>query len=182
MFVGTSLTAGLGVDPSESYPALIQQKLDSAGLDYRVVNAGVSGETSSDARARIGWLLRANPAVLVVETGANDGLRGLSVEALQANLDTILTVARRHVPGPQLVVIGMEAPPNLGRPYTSAFREVFPREAERHDAALVPFLLAGVGGVDSLNQADGLHPTAAGHRILATTVWRVLRSVLDSTR
>lgn len=178
LFLGTSLTAGLGVDPDEAYPALIQEKLDSAGLAFRVVNAGVSGETSADARARIEWLLRMDPAVLVVETGANDGLRGLSVAALAANLDTILTVAARHDPAPALVVVGMEAPPNLGRRYTDAFRKVYPAEAARHDAALVPFLLDSVGGVDSLNQADGIHPTPAGHRILARTVWEVLRGVL----
>lgn len=174
LFLGTSLTAGLGVSPDQAYPAVIQRKLDSAGLAFRVVNAGVSGETSSDARARIGWLLRSNPAVLVVETGANDGLRGLSVPALRANLDTILATAGRHEPPPRLVVVGMEAPPNLGRRYADAFRAVFPDEAARHHAALVPFLLKDVGGVDSLNQADGIHPTARGHRILAETVWGVL--------
>jgi acyl-CoA thioesterase-1 len=179
VFLGTSLTAGLGLDPSQAYPALIQQKLDSAGLGYRVVNAGVSGETSSDARARIGWLLRMNPAVLVVETGANDGLRGLSVDALRANLDSILATAARHQPSPRLVVIGMQAPPNLGQRYTNAFGEVFSAEAARHDAALVPFLLRGVGGVDSLNQGDGIHPTAAGQRIVAETVWKVLAMVLS---
>ena len=178
VFLGTSLTAGLGLDPSQAYPALIQQKLDSAGLAYRVVNAGVSGETSSDARARLAWLLRMNPAVLIVETGANDGLRGLSVDALRANLDTILSVAGRHQPPPRLVVIGMQAPPNLGSRYTEAFREVFPEEAAAHGAALVPFLLAGVGGVDSLNQGDGIHPTAAGQKMLAETVWRVLEGVV----
>lgn len=178
LFLGTSLTAGLGVSPDQAYPAVIQQKLDSAGLAFRVVNAGVSGETSSDARARIGWLLRSNPAVLVVETGANDGLRGLSVPALRANLDTILATAGRHEPPPRLVVVGMEAPPNLGRRYADAFRAVFPDEAARHHAALVPFLLKDVGGVDSLNQADGIHPTARGHRILAETVWGVLRTQL----
>jgi acyl-CoA thioesterase-1 len=143
-----------------------------------VVNAGVSGETSSDARARISWLLRMNPAVLVVETGANDGLRGLSVDALRTNLDSILTVAARHQPPPRLVVIGMQAPPNLGQRYTNAFREVFPDEAAKHDAALVPFLLQGVGGIDSLNQGDGVHPTAAGQKLLASTVWEVLERVI----
>ena len=182
VFLGTSLTAGLGLDPSQAYPALIQQKLDSAGLDYRVVNAGVSGETSSDARARIAWLLRMNPAVLVVETGANDGLRGLGVDALRANLDSILTIAARHQPPPRLVVIGMQAPPNLGQRYTSAFGAVFPEEAGRHDAALVPFLLQGVGGVDSLNQGDGIHPTAAGQQVLAETVWEVLERTLSAGR
>ncbi len=181
VFLGTSLTVGLGLDPLQAYPALIQQKLDSAGLAYRVVNAGVSGETSSDARARLAWLLRMDPAVLVVETGANDGLRGLSVEALRANLDTILTVAQRHAPPPRLVVIGMQAPPNLGPRYTEAFREVFPEQAKKHDAALVPFLLDGVGGVDSLNQGDGIHPTGAGQKVLAENVWRVLEEVVRRT-
>jgi acyl-CoA thioesterase-1 len=181
VFLGTSLTAGLGLDPSQAYPALIQQKLDSAGLAYRVVNAGVSGETSSDARARLAWLLRMDPAVLVVETGANDGLRGLSVDALRANLDTILAEAQGHQPPPRLVVIGMQAPPNLGSRYTEAFREVFPEEAEKHDAALVPFLLEGVGGVDSLNQGDGIHPTAAGQRVLAENVWMTLVKVVSRT-
>jgi acyl-CoA thioesterase-1 len=181
VFLGTSLTAGLGLDPSQAYPALIQQKLDSAGLGYRVVNAGVSGETSSDARARLAWLLRMNPAVLLVETGANDGLRGLSVDALRANLDTILTVAQRHEPPPRLVVIGMQAPPNLGPRYTEAFHDVFPDAAKKHGAALVPFLLEGVGGVDSLNQGDGIHPTAAGQRKLAENVWRVLEKVVSRT-
>ena len=180
VFLGTSLTAGLGVDPSQAYPAVIQQKIDSAGLSYRVVNAGVSGETSSDARARLGWLLRMNPAVLVVETGANDGLRGLSVAALRANLDTILATAQLHTPPPALVVVGMEAPPNLGRRYADAFRAVYPAEAKQHGAALVPFLLKDVGGVDSLNQADGMHPTPAGHRILAETVWGVLRGEITA--
>ncbi|HET8762603.1 MAG TPA: arylesterase [Gemmatimonadales bacterium] len=181
VFLGTSLTAGLGLDPSQAYPALIQQKLDSAGLAYRVVNAGVSGETSSDARGRMAWLLRMNPAVLVVETGANDGLRGLSVDALRANLDSILTVAQRHQPPPRLVVIGMQAPPNLGSRYANAFREVFPEEAKKHDAALVPFLLEGVGGVDSLNQGDGIHPTAAGQRVVAENVWMTLVKVVSRT-
>lgn len=178
VFLGTSLTAGLGLDPSQAYPALIQQKLDSAGLAYRVVNAGVSGETSSDALARLEWLLRMNPAVLVIETGANDGLRGLSVDALRANLDSILSIAGRHQPPPRLVVVGMRAPANLGTRYTDAFGDVFPEEAARHDAALVPFLLERVGGVDSLNQGDGIHPTAAGQKILAENVWKVLEGVV----
>jgi acyl-CoA thioesterase-1 len=182
VFLGTSLTAGLGLDPSQAYPQLIQRKLDQAGLAYRVVNAGVSGETSSDALARLAWLLRMNPAMLVVETGANDGLRGLSVDALRANLDSILSIAARHEPPPRLVVVGMRAPPNLGRRYTEAFRDVYPDEARKHDAALVPFLLEGVGGVDSLNQADGTHPTAAGQEVLADNVWEVLEKTLSARR
>ncbi|HEU4698747.1 MAG TPA: arylesterase [Gemmatimonadales bacterium] len=180
VFLGTSLTAGYGLsDPALAYPALIQAKIDSAGLPFRVVNAGVSGETSAGARRRIDWVLRQPVAVLVVETGANDGLRGLPVEELRDNLRAILDRARRQTPPPRLVVVGMEAPPNLGARYTAAFRAVYPEVARAYDAALVPFLLAGVGGIDSLNQGDGLHPTARGQRVIAATVWRTLAPVLQ---
>ncbi len=179
VFMGTSLTAGYGLpDPSLAYPALIQRRLDAAGLHYRVVNAAVSGATSADLRQAAGWVLRQPAAVLVVEAGANDGLRGLDVDSLRANLLAILALARRQSPAPKLVVVGMEAPPNYGPRYTAGFRAVFPEVARATDAALVPFLLAGVGGVDSLNQADGIHPTAAGQRILADNVWRTLEPLL----
>lgn len=178
VFLGTSLTAGLGVDPSEAYPALIQQKIDSAGLPYRTQNAGISGETSAGALERLDWVLQQPMEMMVVETGANDGLRGLPVEALRANLDSILTRVRRHDSTIELVVVGMEAPPNMGTLYTSAFRAVFPAMAEKHGATLVPFLLEGVGGVDSLNTADGIHPNARGHRVTAATVWEKLEVVL----
>lgn len=178
LFIGTSLTAGLGLDPSQAFPAIIQSKIDSSGLGYRVVNAGVSGETSAGARRRAAWLLRQPPAVLVLETGANDGLRGLDPDSLRANLQAILDTARSLRPAPRLVVIGMRAPPNYGSGYTRRFAAVYPGVARRSGAAFVPFLLEGVGGVDSLNQADGIHPTAAGQRKLAENVWRVLEPVL----
>ncbi len=153
----------------------IQEKADSAGIDVRVVNAGVSGETSAGALRRVDWLFSQGPiAVLVVETGANDGLRGLSVDSLRANLDAILTRAERLVPKPVLVVAGMEAPPNMGRTYTEGFRAVFPEVAKAHGAIYLPFLLEGVAGVERLNQADGIHPNAAGARRVADNVWRVL--------
>lgn len=174
VFLGTSLTAGLGVDPSEAWPALIQQKLDSAGLPYRTQNAGISGETSAVALERLDWVLQQPMDMLVVETGANDGLRGLPVEALRANLDSILTRVERHDSTIELVVVGMEAPPNMGARYTSAFRAVYPEMADKHGAVLVPFLLKGVGGVDSLNTADGIHPNPRGHRIIAEGVWEAL--------
>lgn len=179
LFVGTSLTAGLGVDPSEAYPARIQAKIDSAGLPYRVVNAGVSGETSAGARRRADWLFRQPVAVLVLETGANDGLRGLDPDSLRANIQAIIDRARALDPAPRIVLVGMEAPPNLGAAYTSRFRAVYPELARRNDAALVPFLLDGIAGVDTLNQADGIHPTASGHRLMAEVVWRVVRPVLE---
>ncbi|HJR15711.1 MAG TPA: arylesterase [Gemmatimonadales bacterium] len=178
VFLGTSLTAGLGVDPEHAFPALIQQKIDSAGLDYRVVNAGVSGETSAGARRRIDWLLREPVAVLVIETGANDGLRGLPPDSLRANIQAIVNRARELRPAAKLVLIGMQVPPNYGRTYSRQFQAVYPELARANDAELVPFLLERVGGVATLNQPDGVHPTAEGQRVMAETVWRVLEPVL----
>ena len=178
VFLGTSLTAGLGVEPEEAYPARIQEKIDSAGLPFRVVNAGVSGETSAGARRRVDWVLRQPVTVLVVETGANDGLRGLSPEQLRENLDAILERAGRQEPAPALVVVQMEAPPNYGARYTESFRRVYAEAAREHGATLVPFLLGDVAGIDSLNQADGIHPTPSGHRRMAETVWRALQPLL----
>jgi acyl-CoA thioesterase-1 len=179
LFVGTSLTAGLGVDPDEAFPALIQRKIDAAGLRYRVVNAGVSGETSAGARRRIGWLLRQRVAVLVLETGANDGLRGQDPEATRQNIQAIFDAARRPPP-PRLVLVAMEALPNYGEDYRRRFRAIYPEVAEANGATLVPFLLQGVAGDPRLNQPDGIHPTAEGHARVAENVWRVLRPVLQS--
>ena len=179
MFLGTSLTAGLGVDLGQAYPALIQRRIDDAGLGYMVQNAGVSGETSAGARRRIDWLMTQQPpAVLVIETGANDGLRGLDPAAMRENLEAIVDRARQQVPPPRIVIVGMEAPPNMGRSYTNRFRDVFRSVAEERGVAYVPFLLDDVAGIDSLNQADGIHPTPAGQRIMAETVWRVLEPLL----
>ena len=178
LFLGTSLTAGQGLDPEQAYPALIQRKIDAAGLGYRVVNAGVGGDTSADALGRLDWLLRQKVDVLVVETGANDALRGQDPAATRENIRTILARARAHSPAPRLVLVGMEAPRNLGPDYVQRFRAIYPELARESGAALVPFLLEGVGGVESLNQADGIHPTATGHERMAETVWRVLEPVL----
>ena len=178
LFLGTSLTAGLGLTPEQAYPALIQRKIDSAGLSYTVVNAGVSGETSAGARNRIDWLLQRPVAVLVVETGANDGLRGLPADSLRANIKGILERARRLRPTPKLVLLGMQIPPNYGLRYSQQFRAVYPELAREYGATLVPFLLEGVGGVAALNQPDGVHPTAEGQKQMAETVWRVLEPVL----
>ena len=179
VFLGTSLTAGYGLpDPSLAYPALVQARLDSAGRRFRVVNAGISGESSAGALSRIDWLLtRDTVAVLVVETGANDGLRGQEPDSVRGRIQAIFDRARRANLPPRLVLAGMEAPPNLGDDYTRRFRAVFPEVARANGAALIPFLLAGVAGVDSLNQGDGIHPTAAGARIVAENVWRVLERV-----
>jgi acyl-CoA thioesterase-1 len=178
LFVGTSLTAGLGLDPAQAYPALVQEKLDAAGLRYRVVNAGVSGETSAGAVRRMDWLLRQRVAVLVVETGANDGLRGQDPETTQANIQAILDRAREQDPPPRLVVVAMEALPNYGNDYRRRFRAIYPEVAEANDAVLVPFLLEGVAGDPGLNQPDGVHPTAEGHARVAENVWTILEPLL----
>lgn len=180
VFLGTSLTAGLGLDPSDAYPALLQRRIDSAGLAFTTVNAGVSGETSAGARRRIDWLMREPVSVLVIETGANDGLRGLDPDSLAYNIQAVIDRARRQEPQPRIVLVGMQALPNYGLRYVRRFNEVYPTLAKRNGVPLVPFLLKGVAGVDSLNQADMMHPTAAGQQRIAETVWAVLGPVLGA--
>jgi acyl-CoA thioesterase I len=179
LFVGTSLTAGLGLDPDRAFPALIQRKIVAAGLAYRVVNAGLSGETSAGALRRIDWLLSEPAAVLVLETGANDGLRGQDPAGTRANIEAILDRALEQRPPPRLVLIAMEALPNYGPEYAERFRAIFPEVAREKGATLVPFPLEGVAGAASLNQADGIHPTEEGHRRIADAVWRVLATRLE---
>lgn len=179
LVLGTSLTAGLGVDPAAAWPAVLQRTIDSAGLALRVVNAGVSGETSAGALRRVDWMLeREHPAVFILETGGNDGLRGLDPDTLLANILEIFARTQRLDPPPVLVLMAMESPPNLGARYTRAFRAVYPAAAESAGAALVPFFLEGVAGIDSLNQPDGIHPTPQGHALAAANAWRVLEGVL----
>ena len=180
VFLGDSLTAGYGLDPDQAYPALIQRRIDASGLRYRVVNAGVSGETSAGARRRIEWILGQPVAVLVVETGANDGLRGQDPAATAENIQAIIDRARRQPSPPKVVLVGMEALPNYGADYGRRFREIYPRLARKNDVVLVPFLLEGVAGVSALNQADGIHPTAEGQRKLAETMWKALQPLLTS--
>ncbi len=176
VFLGDSLTAGLGLDQSLSYPALIQDRLDERGAAWTVVNAGVSGDTSAGGVRRLSWALQGRPRVMVVALGANDGLRGLSTEELKKNLAAIIEGARRE--GVAVVLAGMEAPPNNGPLYTARFRRVYQDLANEYDVPLIPFLLDGVAGDPSLNQADGIHPNAEGARRLADTVWLVLEPVL----
>jgi acyl-CoA thioesterase-1 len=178
LFLGTSLTAGHGLPSDEAFPALVQERIDAAGLDYRVVNAGVSGDTSAGALRRLDWLLRLPLAVLVLELGANDMLRGLSPAQLERNLAQILERTRAAHPAARFVVAGMRAAPNLGLPYVRDFEAVFPRLARANGALLVPFLLEGVAAVASLNQADGIHPNAEGHRRVADALWQALAPLL----
>ncbi len=178
VFVGTSLTAGFGLDAEAAYPAVIGQRLDSLDLNYEVVNAGVSGQTSAGTLRQIGWIVEQPFDVLVLETGANDGLRGLSVDSLRANLHAILDSIEAKRPNAQVFLVGMEAPPNMGARYTARFREVFPTVARERGVGYVPFLLDGVAGVDTLNLADGIHPNEAGARRVAENVWGVLEGVV----
>ncbi len=181
VIVGTSLTAGMGLsDPlGESWVGQLQRMADSAGIPAVMTNAGVSGDTSAGGLRRLEWLLEEQPAdVVVVELGANDGLRGLDLQALEANLRAMVRVTRNANPDASVVLAGMEAPPNLGEAYTAGFRDVFLRVAEDLDVVLIPFLLDGVAGVAELNQGDGIHPTPEGHRRMARTAWSVLEPVL----
>jgi acyl-CoA thioesterase-1 len=174
---GDSLTAGLGLEPSQAYPALLQQRIDAAGFDYEVVNAGVSGDTSAGGLSRVDWVLGPDVRVLVVAFGGNDGLRGLPAAELKRNLKEIIHRAQaKHV---NVVLVGMEAPPNLGKAYTDGFRDVYASLAREAHIPFVPFLLAGVAGVASLNQADGIHPTAEGARLAADNVWPLLQPLLE---
>ena len=178
IFLGTSLTAGYGVGPDVAYPALIQQRITAERLPFRITNAGISGETSAGGLRRIDWLLQNPVDVLVLELGANDGLRGLDTDSLRQNLDQILTRTRAKYPDAAIVMLGMEAPPNLGTPYTTRFRQIYTDLAQKHRATLVPFLLDGVAGNAAQNQEDGIHPNQQGHRTLADNVWAALRPVL----
>jgi acyl-CoA thioesterase I len=178
LFLGTSLTAGLGLDPDSAYPARIQRKLDSAGMAFDVVNAGVSGETAAGLLRRLDWVLRRPAAVVVVETGANDGLRGQSVASTKATIGKILDRIVREQPSAKVLLVQMEAPTNLGSRYTAAFREMYPALAREHGVTLLPFLLDSVAGVPALNQADGVHPNDRGERIVTENVWKGLRKVV----
>lgn len=178
LFFGTSLTAGLGVDPDQAYPALIQRKIDSLHLPYKVINAGLSGETSAAGKNRIGWLLKQPVDIFVLELGANDGLRGIPVKETVSNMQAVIDSVKTKYPSAQLVLAGMQMPPSMGESYTVPFRKLFPAMAGSNQMTLIPFLLDHVGGVPSLIQQDGLHPTAAGHQILAENVWTVLKPLL----
>jgi acyl-CoA thioesterase-1 len=181
VFFGDSLTAGLGLDDpmSEAYPALIQKKISAAHLPYRVVNAGLSGETSAGGLRRIDWILRQPIDVFVLALGANDGLRGIEPSVTRANLQGILDKVRAKAPSARLVVAGMMMPLSMGEDYAREFRAVFPEIAEKNHAAFIPFLLENVGGIDRLNQPDRIHPNPAGHAIVAENVWNVLHPLLE---
>jgi acyl-CoA thioesterase I len=178
LFFGNSLTAGYGVDPSEAYPALIQDRIDSLHLNYKVVNAGVSGETSADGNSRIEWILKQPIDIFVLELGGNDGLRGIPLSVTEKNLQSIIDKVKAKYPEVKIILEGIQIPPNMGVDYTTKFKEIYPRLASENKIQLLPFLLKGVGGDPKFNQRDGIHPTAEGHKIVAENVWEVLKNDL----
>ncbi|MEA3210322.1 MAG: acyl-CoA thioesterase [Chthoniobacter sp.] len=178
--LGDSITAGYGLDPEQAYPALLQQKIDAAGLPFIVVNAGVSGDTTAGGLRRLDWTLGRGADVLIVALGGNDGLRGIVPKQTEENLAGIIQRARMKFPAIKIIIAGMEMPANMGPDFVAQFRALFPRVAEAGSAALVPFLLGGVGGVTALNQPDLIHPTAEGQKIVSENVWKVLRTTLEA--
>jgi len=178
LFFGNSLTAGMGLEVEEAFPALIQNKLDSAMLAYNVINAGLSGETTASGKNRLSWLLKQKVDVFVLELGANDGLRGIPLDETKRNLQNMIDEVKKHNPEVVIVLAGMQIPPNMGIDYTKDFQAIFPDLAAENDLALIPFLLKDVAGRPDLNQQDGIHPTAEGQKILANNVWEILEDSL----
>lgn len=178
VFFGDSITAGYGIATENAFPALIDQKLQSEGLNYTAVNAGLSGETSMGGLNRINWILRSKPAILMLELGGNDGLRGLSLEETEKNLKSIIDKVRAANADTKIILAGMQIPPNLGQDYTRQFKNLFPKVAEDKGVAFIPFLLENVGGDKNLNLSDGIHPNEEGHKIVAETVWEALKPLL----
>jgi acyl-CoA thioesterase-1 len=178
VFLGDSLTAGLGVQASEAFPALVAEKIRAAGLAFEVQNAGLSGDTSAGGLRRIDWLLQRPIDVLVLELGGNDGLRGLELKSMKENLQAIIDKVKAKNPSVKIVLAGMQVPPNLGDEYAAGFQRVFAELTRENNATLIPFLLEGVGGHRELNQPDQIHPNPAGHRIIANLVWRMLEPIL----
>lgn len=178
LFFGNSLTAGMGLDPNVAFPALIQLKIDSLSLNYQVINSGLSGETTASGKNRLNWVLNQQVDIFVLELGANDGLRGISLDETEKNLQLIIDRVKAHNPQVVIVLSGMQIPPNLGIEYTKRFQLIFPELAKRNDIPLIPFLLKDVAGNKDLNQPDGIHPTKEGHIIVAENVWEVLKNNL----
>jgi len=178
LVLGDSLSAGYGIDPEQAYPALLQKKIDAAGLNFTVVNAGVSGDTTADGLQRVDWLLKRKVDVLLLELGGNDGLRGLPVATAKANLQSVIDRVRHKYPQVKVIIAGMKMPPNMGADYVNAFNDIFPALAASNRVALIPFLLDRVAGKTSLSLPDGIHPTPEGHKIVAENVWKILQPLL----
>lgn len=182
LVLGDSLAAAYGVEPEMGFVALLQKKADEAKLPFTIVNAGVSGDTTAGGLRRIDWLLRRPVDVLVLELGGNDGLRGIQPAATRANLQSIIDKTKAKYPHVKIVIAGMQMPPNMGEQYTAEFKNIFVEIAQKNSAALIPFLLEGVGGIPELNLPDRIHPTAEGHQKVAENVWPVLKAVLEQAK
>ncbi len=178
LFYGNSITAGYQLDLEQAFPALIQERIDSLGLNYKTINAGLSGETTAGGLSRIDWVLRTVPDIFFLELGANDGLRGLPLEETLKNLQAIIGAVKKENPEVKIIIAGMMVPPNLGVEYSKDFYQLFPQLAEENNAVCIPFLLEGVAGNPELNLSDGIHPTPQGHKIVAQTVWKYLQPIL----
>jgi len=178
LFFGTSLTAGLGLDPEQAFPSLIEKRARDEGMPIKAINAGLSGETSAGAVRRIDWVLRTPADLVVIEVGANDALRGLSPDAARANLERVVSAVRAKQPRAKVALIQMEAPPNYGVVYTRSFRSIYSDVARKENIPLLPFLLNGVAGISRLNQPDGLHPNLNGERIVADNLWKALKPLV----
>ncbi|WP_373075659.1 arylesterase [Zeaxanthinibacter enoshimensis] len=182
LIFGNSLTAGLGVAQEDAYPALLQKMLDSAGYQYTVVNAGLSGDTTASGRSRLDWILKQDIDIFILELGANDGLRGIPLTESRENLINIIRAVREQNQETAILLAGMQLPPNLGPEYTGSFKNMYPEIAEQENVILIPFLLQGVAGNSRLNQEDGIHPTEEGHKIMAKTVWPFLQEAITETQ
>jgi acyl-CoA thioesterase-1 len=178
VILGDSITAGYGLSPDEAYPAILQEKVDAAHLNYQIINAGLSGDTTAGGLRRVDWALSAGAQVLVIALGGNDGLRGIPAKTTEENLTGIIQKARAKVPGLTVIVAGMQMPASMGADFARDFGALFPRVAAENGALLVPYLLKDVGGIEKLNQPDFIHPTAEGQRIVAENVWTILRGAL----
>ncbi len=178
LIFGDSITAGLGVDQEQAFPALIQDKIDSLGLNYEVINGGLSGETSAGGLRRIDWILQRNIDIMVLELGGNDGLRGINLNSTKSNLQQIIDKVEAKNPEVEIILAGMQVPPNLGQEYTQQFQTIYPELAKENDLPLIPLIMDKLGGNEELIQSDGLHPTPAGHKVIAETVWEVLKPLL----
>ncbi|RKS53082.1 acyl-CoA thioesterase-1 [Gillisia mitskevichiae] len=180
LFFGDSITAGYGLDDTnDAFPAVIQSKIDSLGLAYEVVNSGLSGETTAGGKSRIQWILNQDIDIFVLELGANDGLRGVALTETRANLQAIIDAVKLKSPTTKIILAGMQLPPNMGQDYTTEFKEIFTDLAAENKLAFIPFILKDVGGIKTLNQNDGIHPTVEGHKIVAENVWEVLSPVIN---
>lgn len=180
VFFGDSLTAGYGLTMQDAFPHIIQQRIDSLGLPYQVINAGLSGETTAGGINRIDWILKSKPDIFILELGANDGLRGLSPDETKKNLRGMIDKVKASNPEAVILLAGMQMFPNMGQEYTEQFKDAFPLVAKEKNVKLIPFILEGVGGDESLNQSDGIHPNIEGHKIVAETVWSYIKPYLKS--